>query len=148
MLDAAIMVRVSTETHNQLKEACQQNKRSMQSVVVALVEGWLENGAPEPFGYGAQKTESKPEKSDKSLDDLQLELVLRNARDIERQGLRLELLTRQVADLEGNLLEISRLEQELGTLRSEVGCLRRILAKVNDESEGGSRGGNPSQKKT
>jgi hypothetical protein len=136
MLDASIMVRVSTETHNQLKEACQQNKRSMQSVVVALIEGWLENGAPEPFGYGAEKTDSKPIKAEESLEDLLHEVNSLNTRDLEVYGFKIKLLTRKVAALEESSLEILRLEQELEKLKSEISSLNKKLIKVNRLAKG------------
>jgi hypothetical protein len=54
--DIGVLVKVPAELHSALKQASGQHKRSMQKVVLALLEGWLQNGAPDPLTYGASET--------------------------------------------------------------------------------------------
>ena len=53
MADIGVLVKVSAETHVQLKKACGKHQRSIQKVMLALLEGWLANGAPDPLEYGS-----------------------------------------------------------------------------------------------
>ena len=53
MADIGVLVKVSAETHVQLKKACGKHQRSIQKVMLALLEGWLENGSPDPLEYGS-----------------------------------------------------------------------------------------------
>ena len=52
MSDIGVLVKVPAELHNALKRASAQHQRSMQKVMVALLEGWIESGAPDPLNYG------------------------------------------------------------------------------------------------
>ena len=54
MADIGVLVKVSAETHVQLKKACGKHQRSIQKVMLALLEGWLANGAPDPLEYGSE----------------------------------------------------------------------------------------------
>ena len=55
MSDIGVLVKVPTELHAELKRASLRHKRSMQKVVLALLEGWIERGAPDPLTYGDSK---------------------------------------------------------------------------------------------
>jgi len=108
MSEVGIVVKVSPEIHSQLKDACQQNKRSMARVVVALIEGWLENGAPDPFGYGSQEPEAKanPEAEEESVISALQELVMHLAKEGTKQRLQLELLSRYVEECKERLSDL------------------------------------------
>ena len=54
MADIGVLVKVSAETHVQLKKACGKHQRSIQKVMLALLEGWLASGAPDPLEYGSE----------------------------------------------------------------------------------------------
>lgn len=55
MNDIGVLVKVPAELHAELKLASLRHKRSMQKVVLALLEGWIERGAPDPLTYGSSK---------------------------------------------------------------------------------------------
>jgi hypothetical protein len=48
-----IVLHAPTKTHSELKEACSRHQRSIQKTLLALVEQWLANGAPDPFVDGS-----------------------------------------------------------------------------------------------
>lgn len=52
MADVGVVLKVPEATHTRLKRACQKHERSMQKVVLALIEGWVANGSPDPLTYG------------------------------------------------------------------------------------------------
>lgn len=55
MSEIGVLVKVPAELHAELKRASLRHKRSMQKVVLALLEGWIERGAPDPLKYGETK---------------------------------------------------------------------------------------------
>ena len=55
MSESGVLVKVPTELHSALKRASTQHQRSMQKVMVALLEGWIDNGAPDPLSYGGSQ---------------------------------------------------------------------------------------------
>jgi len=55
MADVGVVLRVPEVTHAKLKAACAKHDRSMQKVLVSLIEGWVANGAPEPSTYGKRQ---------------------------------------------------------------------------------------------
>lgn len=140
MSEIGIVVKVPAEIHSRLKEACQKNKRSMAKVVEALIESWLRNGAPDPYGWnGAQHRESEPKNTKESVESLLVELTGSNAEDLKKHALKIELLSRKLASIEENcLVKASQLEQEIETLKSEVGSLNRKQIKINRIAGGGS----------
>ena len=52
MSEIGVLVKVPAELHSAFKRASAQHQRSMQKVMVALLEGWIESGAPDPLNYG------------------------------------------------------------------------------------------------
>lgn len=54
MSEVGLVLRVPEETHRKLKSACARHDRSMQKVVLALIEGWVANGSPDPSSYGRE----------------------------------------------------------------------------------------------
>ena len=52
MAEIGVLVKVPEELHSQLKRASARHQRSMQKVVLALLEGWIAHGAPDPLNYG------------------------------------------------------------------------------------------------
>ena len=48
MSDQSLLVRLPESVHAQLKKAAAEHKPSMQKVVAALVEGWIDSGSPHP----------------------------------------------------------------------------------------------------
>jgi len=59
MSEIGVLVKVPAELHSAFKRASAQHQRSMQKVLVALLEGWINNGAPDPLSYGAPQKDSK-----------------------------------------------------------------------------------------
>lgn len=53
MSEIGVLVKVPAELHSAFKRASGQHQRSMQKVMVALLEGWIESGAPDPLNYGS-----------------------------------------------------------------------------------------------
>lgn len=53
MSEIGVLVKVPEELHGKFKRASARHQRSMQKVMVALLEGWIENGAPDPLAYGS-----------------------------------------------------------------------------------------------
>ncbi len=60
MSDVGVVLRVPQDLHGQLKQACAKHDRSMQKVVIALIESWLANGAPDPGSFGYEWAEARP----------------------------------------------------------------------------------------
>lgn len=54
MSDVGVVLKVPEATHIRLKRACQKHERSMQKVLLALIEGWVANGSPDPLTYGRE----------------------------------------------------------------------------------------------
>ena len=52
MAEVGVVLKVPQDTHAKLKAACNKHDRSMQKVLLALIEGWVANGAPDPITYG------------------------------------------------------------------------------------------------
>jgi hypothetical protein len=59
--DIGVVLRVPQEIHARFKAGCAKHDRSMQKVLVTLIEGWVANGAPEPSGYGGQHVITREE---------------------------------------------------------------------------------------
>lgn len=52
MAEVGVVLKVPQPTHTRFKEACAKHDRSMQKVLLSLIEGWVANGAPDPSSYG------------------------------------------------------------------------------------------------
>ena len=59
MADVGVVLRVPEVTHAKLKAGCAKHDRSMQKVLVALIEGWVANGAPDPSTYGQHQPSNR-----------------------------------------------------------------------------------------
>lgn len=57
MAEVGVVLKVPQPTHTRFKDACAKHDRSMQKVLLSLIEGWVANGAPDPGAYG-RKTEA------------------------------------------------------------------------------------------
>jgi hypothetical protein len=53
------VLKVPQPTHTRFKEACAKHDRSMQKVLLSLIEGWVANGAPDPSSYGSKSDGTK-----------------------------------------------------------------------------------------
>lgn len=58
MSEIGVVLRVPQGTHAKFKVGCAKNDRSMQKVLLALIEGWVANGSPDPTTYGRQHENS------------------------------------------------------------------------------------------
>jgi hypothetical protein len=47
--ETGVLLRVPADVHCELKQACQTHKRSMQKIVLGLIEEWITNGAYDPL---------------------------------------------------------------------------------------------------
>ena len=59
MSDIGVVLRVPQGTHAKFKVGCAKNDRSMQKVLLALIEGWVANGSPDPASYGQYQTDNR-----------------------------------------------------------------------------------------
>lgn len=59
MAEVGVVLKVPQPTHTRFKEACAKHDRSMQKVLLSLMEGWVANGAPDPSSYGGKAEGSK-----------------------------------------------------------------------------------------
>ena len=57
--EVGVVLKLPQPTHTRLKEACAKHDRSMQKVLLSLIEGWVANGAPDPSSYGSKSDGSK-----------------------------------------------------------------------------------------
>ena len=59
MAEVGVVLKVPQPTHTRFKEACAKHDRSMQKVLLSLLEGWVANGAPDPSSYGGKSEGTK-----------------------------------------------------------------------------------------
>ncbi len=52
MAEVGVVLKVPQSTHARFKEACAKHDRSMQKVLLSLIEGWVASGAQDPGTYG------------------------------------------------------------------------------------------------
>lgn len=57
--EVGVVLKLPQPTHTRLKEACAKHDRSMQKVLLSLIEGWVANGAPDPSSYSSKFDGSK-----------------------------------------------------------------------------------------
>ena len=67
MSEIGVLVKVPAELHSAFKRASGQHQRSMQKVMVALLEGWIESGAPDPLSYGRGQHHSGQQSSTEDI---------------------------------------------------------------------------------
>lgn len=89
MASKSILLKVSPEVHNGIQEAAGRHQRSMQSVLVALIEGWLQAGGPDPLQFNVEK----PQPASGAAVDRQarraIEALVERVSDLQEQVLRL-----------------------------------------------------------
>lgn len=66
MAEVGVVLKVPQPTHTRFKEACAKHDRSMQKVLLSLIEGWVANGAPDPGAYG-RKSDALQQNSTQDL---------------------------------------------------------------------------------
>ncbi len=118
MPDVGLVLKVPQETHAKLKRACVKNDRSMQKVVLALIEGWIACGSPDPSNFG------KSPEGEEGIDRVARMGLGRLANEVE-------LLIKRVDEIEENanrksasrevLRDLARLVSEEISLDAEVG---------------------------
>ena len=54
MAGKSVLLKLPSETHAQVLGASERHQRSMQKLLVALIEGWLAQGAPDPVEFAAK----------------------------------------------------------------------------------------------
>ena len=66
MAGKSVLLKLSPEAHAQVLAVSERHQRSMQKLLVALIEGWLAQGAPDPveFTAGPGKQAQEPERVD------------------------------------------------------------------------------------
>jgi hypothetical protein len=89
--EVGVVLKVPQPTHTRFKEACAKHDRSMQKVLLSLIEGWVANGAPDPCSYGG-KSEGRKQLSVEDLKARQAIVDLASA--LQKMQVRLELLER------------------------------------------------------
>ncbi len=60
MAAKSILLKVTPEVHAQIQEAAGRHGRSMQNVLVALIERWLDEGGPDPKVFDLGQPHSAP----------------------------------------------------------------------------------------
>lgn len=66
MAEVGVVLKVPQATHARFKEACAKHDRSMQKVLLSLIEGWVANDAPAPSSYG-RKLDGSQQQSTEDL---------------------------------------------------------------------------------
>ena len=54
MAGKSVLLKLTPEAHAQVLGASERHQRSMQKLLVALIEGWLAQGAPDPVEFAAE----------------------------------------------------------------------------------------------
>lgn len=89
MAAKSILLKVSPEVHTGIQEAAGRHQRSMQSVLVALIEGWLQAGGPDPLQFDVEK----PQPASSAAVDREarraIEALVERVSDLQEQVLRL-----------------------------------------------------------
>jgi hypothetical protein len=87
----SVLLKLSPEVHGQIVDAAKLHKRSMQSVLVSLIESWLAAGAPDPitfFDRQAGKTaDGSPQGAIDTGARTAIEEMTRKLRDIQQHVL-------------------------------------------------------------
>ena len=89
MAEVGVVLKLPQATHARFKEACAKHDRSMQKVLLGLIEGWVANGAPDPSSYG-RKTDRTEQHSAQDLKARQAIVDL--ATKVQKLQVRLEAL--------------------------------------------------------
>ena len=58
----SVLLKLPPEVHAQVLEASDRHQRSMQKLLVALIEGWLAQGAPDPVEFTPRSDEQAQER--------------------------------------------------------------------------------------
>lgn len=118
MAEVGVVLKVPQGTHTKLKAACNKHDRSMQKVLLALIEGWVANGAPDPITYG------------KSIDSKVDERV---AVDLEaRQSLK--VLSKEIGVLKDRL---NMIDNELARASVIYESMKNLGGLLDEGGEGG-----------
>lgn len=85
MAEVGVVLKVPQQTHARFKEACAKHDRSMQKILLSLIEGWVADGAPDPGTYGSKidgsfQESGKDLKARQAIVDLATELKKVQAR--------------------------------------------------------------------
>ena len=90
----SVLLKLSPEAHAQVLEASDRHQRSMQKLLVALIEGWWTQGAPDPveFAAGPATAGSVPSRAVDGVD--------------KRARQAIDLLAQHVLKLQGSLQEL------------------------------------------
>ena len=91
-----MLLKLSPEAHAQVLGASERHQRSMQKLLVALIEGWLAKGAPDPVEFAAEPA-AAASASPRSVDGV-------DAR--ARQAI--DLLAQQMLKLQSSVQELQR----------------------------------------
>jgi len=125
MSEIGILVKVPAELHAQLKQASLRHKRSMQKVVLALLEGWIEQGTPDPLTYGlSRSTAEEPLVKDAEAREAMVLL----AKQLEQVNQRMRVIEEELAREKG---ERSERIQEFASLHTRL----QIEAKLLEEKQ-------------
>lgn len=90
MSEIGVVLRVPQGTHAKFKVGCAKNDRSMQKVLLALIEGWVANGTPDPTNYGKQHENSG--EGSAGLDRVARDGIIQVAKELNRIKERLTAL--------------------------------------------------------
>ena len=55
MAGKSVLLKLTPEAHAQVLGASERHQRSMQKLLVALIEGWLAQGAPDPIEFAPER---------------------------------------------------------------------------------------------
>lgn len=89
MGDVGVVLKVPHATHARFKEACAKHDRSMQKVLLGLIEGWVAHGAPDPSTYG-RKSDASQQHS--TQDPKARQAILNLASELKKMQARLAAL--------------------------------------------------------
>ena len=113
MSEIGVVLRVPQGTHAKLKAGCAKNDRSMQKVLVALIEGWVANGAPDPSTYG------QPQEKSTNVDAEAREGLVRLGKEFKKLNDRITALEAEKARNKGGRDAMSELYNLLNEAEAE-----------------------------
>jgi hypothetical protein len=119
MPDVGVVLKVPEDIHGKLKRECSKHDRSMQKVVLCLIEGWMANGAPDPMTYGkaGERSEAIDREARAGLLRIanELDLLSKRVADVEETKARKDIANRGMADVVQKLFEAGVLTDDLQT---------------------------------
>ena len=97
----SVLLKLSPEAHAQVLSASERHQRSMQKLLVALIEGWLAQWAPDPVEFAAEPAVAPaPSRAGEGMD--------------QRARQAIDLLAQRMLKLQSAVVELQQWRDSLG----------------------------------